>query len=686
MPKPSLSGQLDVAVQAVLDRRAQSPAPEMAESAEARRFYTPPRPRESEALPERIRPLLALIEDLADLPREEFRTHLKNELERNAPMMTTAKTAPEKSPVRPVPEGYLTVAPHLTIKGAAAAIDFYKKAFGAAEVMRLTMPDGTLGHAEIKIGDSVIMLSDEFPDYGNLGPQSVGGSPVRIHLYVEDVDALAAQAAAAGATITNPAADRDYGERSAVLTDPFGHLWAISTHLEDMTFEQYRQRHASHRQGEGSERIPADSVKPASPVRPGFHSANAQITVSDGPRAIEFYKRAFGAVERESMRFGDPEGDISHAELTIGDSGIMIQSESEEYHRRGPLSLGGTPVKIHLFVEDVDALAAQAIAAGAKVLRPVEDQFYGDRAGQLEDPFGHRWIISTHIEDITPEEIERRAAAFVAGTAPKPATERELASAASKEAVRPADFTSVTPYLAVRGAVELLDFLKNVLGATETSRHPDPSGGIMHAEVRIGNSMLMVGGSPGMTYPETPAALHTYVDDVDAVYRRALEAGSASIHEPADMDYGERGASVKDPFGNHWYLATPLAGQSIPKGLRNVTPTLHPRGAAGMIEFLKQAFGAEEVVRYANAAGVIQHAQVKIGDAVIELGEAHGPYQPMPSALYVSVADVDATHQRAVAAGAAVVRPPADQPYGVRMSWVTDPFGVHWYITKPLEK
>ncbi|HTR89827.1 MAG TPA: VOC family protein, partial [Solirubrobacteraceae bacterium] len=247
-------------------------------------------------------------------------------------------------------------------------------------------------------------------------------------------------------------------------------------------------------------------------------------------------------------------------------------------------------------------------------------------------------------------------------------------------------FTDVTPYLALYQAGELLAFLKNVFGATQTFLEPDPSGGIMHAEVRIGNSMLMVGGSPRMTYPETPAALHTYVDEVDAVYRRALDAGSASIHEPMDMDYGERGASVKDPFGNHWYLATPLAGRSIPEGLRTITPSLHPRGAAAMIDFLRQVLAAEEVSRYADAAGVIRHATVRIGDAVIELGEAHGPYQPMPSALYVTVPDVDRTHERALAAGVTVVRPPANQPYGVRMSWVTDPFGVHWYITTPLKK
>jgi PhnB protein len=612
---------------------------------------------------------------LRNLPRPDFKAHLRTEFERRKPMASTSGTASAKRKVLPVPEGYHSVAPYLAIKGAAQAIEFYKKAFGATEVMRLRMPDGKIGHAEIQIGDSRIMLSDEFPEHGSPSPESVGGSPVRIHLYVENVDALAAQAAAAGATITNPVADRDYGERSAVLTDPFGHHWAISTHLEDMTFEQYRQRHAQA----GGAHVEASrrAAKPVSPVRPGFHTANAQLTVSGGIEAIEFYKRAFGAVERESMRFASPDGTLSHAELTIGDSGVMLQTESEEYHRRSPATLGGTPVKIHLYVENADALAAQAVAAGAKLLRPVQDQFYGDRSGQIEDPFGHVWIVSTHIEDVTNEEIERRSAAFMQGTAASPA------ATTARSSIREG-FSSITPYLAVRRAVELMDFLKEVLGATELMRAPGPSGGIMHAEVRIGNSMVMLGGSPDMPYPETPGALHTYVGDVDAVYERALAAGASSIHGPQDMDYGERGASVKDAFGNHWYLATPLAGRSIPEGLRTVTPSLHPRNAGRTIDFLKQAFGAEQVSRYADSAGVIRHATVRIGDAMIEMGEAHGPYQPMPSAMFLYVEDVDSLHARAVAAGASVVRPPADQPYGERMSWVTDPFGFHWYLAKPL--
>jgi PhnB protein len=656
MPKPSLSSQLNAAIEAMLaGRRDESRLVGSPESPDAVRFYCPAAStgllagRESGSVSDRLKALVAIAEDLRRMPQYGFYVNLKTALERRA-LMSTAQTAPHRGKVRPVPEGYHTVAPYLAVKGGVEAIEFYKRAFGATEVMRLRMPDGKLGHAEIQIGKSRVMLSDEFPEYGAAGPGSLGGSPVDIHLYVEDADAWFSRAVAAGAKAVLPLADMDYGERHGRLEDPFGHHWGISTPLNEERVTQ---------------------------VRETFYIATPYLIAADGAEAIDFYKEVFDA--KELMRLADPDGRIAHAELKIGDSVIMLSSEAPQFGRRGPEAFGGTPVKIHLYINDVDAVTNRAIAAGARVVRPVEDQFYGDRAGQLRDPFGHVWIVSTHIEDLTPEEIERRTAAYVNRTEETARTEQEPAATPWRRK----GFTSVTPYLAVHKAAELIDFLKQVFDATETFRQPGSSG-IMHAELRIGNSMVMLGGSPDMPYPETPAALHCFVDDVDTVYRRALAAGASSLHEPTDQEYGERGGSVKDAFGNHWYLATPLAGQSTPEGLRSVTPYLHPRSASRVIEFLKQAFSAEEIARYADEAGVIHHAKVRIGDAMIEMGEAHGPYQPMPSAIYLYVPDVDATHRRAVEAGATVVRPPADQPYGERMSWVTDPFGIHWYISSHL--
>ena len=141
-----------------------------------------------------------------------------------------------------IPPGHHTVSPYLAIKDAVKALEFYKKAFGATESYKLMMPDGRLGHAEIRLGDSVIMLSDEFPAYGGKAPQTLGGSPVSIHLYVEDVDGFFKRALAAGAKERKPVMDQFYGDRSGQLEDPFGHLWWVATHKDDNAPEEMQKR------------------------------------------------------------------------------------------------------------------------------------------------------------------------------------------------------------------------------------------------------------------------------------------------------------------------------------------------------------------------------------------------------------------------------------------------------------
>jgi PhnB protein len=143
---------------------------------------------------------------------------------------------------KPIPEGYHTVTPYLYIKGAAAAIDFYKKAFGAIELYRFPAPDGKIGHAEIKIGDSPIMLADENVDMGAISPQTIGGTPFGIMLYVEDVDAVFNRAVGAGAEQIRPVADQFYGDRTGGLKDPFGFQWWIATHIEDVPPEEMEER------------------------------------------------------------------------------------------------------------------------------------------------------------------------------------------------------------------------------------------------------------------------------------------------------------------------------------------------------------------------------------------------------------------------------------------------------------
>ena len=146
------------------------------------------------------------------------------------------------SKVNPIPDGYHTVTPYLIIKGAAAAIDFYKRAFGAVELFRMGGPEGKVGHAEIKIGDSPIMLADENPEMEALSPQTIGGTPFSIMLYVEDVDAMFKQAIAAGGEQIRPVADQFYGDRTGGLKDPFGFQWWIATHVEDVPPEELEKR------------------------------------------------------------------------------------------------------------------------------------------------------------------------------------------------------------------------------------------------------------------------------------------------------------------------------------------------------------------------------------------------------------------------------------------------------------
>jgi PhnB protein len=157
---------------------------------------------------------------------------------------SATKTAAKRRP-RPIPEGHPAVSPYLIVDGAARALEFYRKAFGAKELMRHAGPDGRIGHAEVKIGDSIVMLADEHPEVGACAPGTIGGSPVKLHLYVTDVDAVARQAIAAGARVVRPVEDRFYGDRNGAFEDPFGHEWHVSTHIEDVSGAELRRRAAA---------------------------------------------------------------------------------------------------------------------------------------------------------------------------------------------------------------------------------------------------------------------------------------------------------------------------------------------------------------------------------------------------------------------------------------------------------
>lgn len=239
-------------------------------------------------------------------------------------------------------------------------------------------------------------------------------------------------------------------------------------------------------------------------------------------------------------------------------------------------------------------------------------------------------------------------------------------------------FLTVTPYVWVpdRG---LADFLIRVFDAVETSVMDNPGHGL-HREMRVGNSMVMLGETgdqkPGMS---RPVAFHVFVDDVDATFARAIAAGGTSMGDPEDRPYGERSGFVRDSYGNHWYLATATSPEAVTRAQHTVVPYLHARDVSGYMNFLGRAFGAVEEERHEVSPGQIPYARVRIGDAAIEFGTT----DPMPGAYFVYAADPDAVYEQAIAAGATPLAAPADRPSGGRIGFVEDPVGNHWYIARP---
>ena len=410
----------------------------------------------------------------------------------------------------------------------------------------------------------------------------------------------------------------------------------------------------------------ATATEPVTRIR---QTAAPRLRIKGAAAAIEFYKKAFGA--RENMRFANEVMGLIHAEIQIGNAVIMVAEESLQYDMPSPQTLGGSPVTFELFVEDSDAAVEQAVAAGARVTSPVQNHFYGYRAGTVADPFGYSWTIATVKEEMSVEEMHRRFEPMMRQMLKKPAVNPV-----------PEGYRTVTPYIVAEDADGLIEFLKNTFGAEEKFRAVGGAGG-RHADLRIEDSALMVGGGgAGLAWKGAPIpnAFHIYVRDCDAVYQRALQQGATSISEPVDQPYGERSAGIKDAAGNYWYIATYKGPNYKWEGAPTVQPYMHPLRADPVMAFLKRAFGADELGRHASPEGVIHHLMLKIGDAYMEMGEAHGPYQPMPAMYYMYVPDCDATYQRALQAGATSISAPADQPYGDRNAGVKDAFGNQWYI------
>jgi uncharacterized glyoxalase superfamily protein PhnB len=264
------------------------------------------------------------------------------------------------------------------------------------------------------------------------------------------------------------------------------------------------------------------------------------------------------------------------------------------------------------------------------------------------------------------------------------------------------EFPSIRPYLLVPDADGLIAFLQETLNAELLGRYPDAEGRVMHAALRVGDSLIEM-GEPAAEFTTTPMALHIYLDDVDGAYKRALAAGATSTHPLTDQAYGDREGGVKDRWGNVWYFATRqenvtedelqlrfAGGGSKPRkepgvgprpdGYHTVTPFLHARGARNLITFMESAFGAKVEHVTEMPGREVAHAGVRIGDSMIELGEAHGESQPMPAAIHLFVPDTDVAYERAIRAGARSISAPEDKPYGERAAYVIDPFENQWFI------
>jgi len=279
-----------------------------------------------------------------------------------------------------------------------------------------------------------------------------------------------------------------------------------------------------------------------------------------------------------------------------------------------------------------------------------------------------------------------------------PPMEDEMTTMTAEEVTT--GFPSIRPYLLVPDADGMIAFLQQTLGAELLGRYPDAEGRVMHAAMRVGDSLIEM-GEPESGFK--PMALHIYLDDVEGAYNRALAAGATSTLPITDQAYGDREGGVKDRWGNAWYLAThqeevteeelmqrfggggskprkqPGVGPR-PEGYHTVTPFFHVRGAREFIAFLGDAFGGTTAHITDMPGREVAHAAVRIGDSLIELGEAHGESQPMPAAIHLFVDDVDAVYERALRAGAKSVEPPADKPYGERSAYVVDPFENQWFI------
>jgi len=284
----------------------------------------------------------------------------------------------------------------------------------------------------------------------------------------------------------------------------------------------------------------------------------------------------------------------------------------------------------------------------------------GKRTPALEPELAMLAVIATDLHDLPDPQFKARL-------------KSELIHDKEEHMETVATVTGVRPYFIVKGADDLIAFLQQTFDAELILRVPAPGDTVMHAEVRVGDSLVEMGDA-GEQWEPIGAPLHVYIENVDEAYRRAIAAGAKSLYEPTDQPYGDREAGVVDRTGIEWFLATRLEGGPRPAGYGTVTTGFRAADAKQMMQFLEKAFGAVHV------SGELSHAEIRLGETMIELSEAHGQWGPTRGAFHIFVDDCDAVYAEALRAGATSMYEPADKPYGERSAGVTDPWGNQWFI------
>jgi len=457
-----------------------------------------------------VKPLVRIAAELQSLPREDFKQRLKSQLLSGRSSMSVAEPVVTSRSTR------IVGMPHIAVKNAAEAIAFYEKALGAVETFRFEV-GGHIPHAEIRIGESIFGISDEWPEGGRFSAETWGHSPVSFRIHVPDVDSFAARAVAAGMKVKMPLSNQFYGYREGNFVDPFGYTWNLVTVKEEMSVaEMHRRMQGLTSEPEGGPKPApaAEAHKGVNPIPPGYSTVTAYLVAQDANAVIDFVKKTF-AGEELFRAVGSAGG--YHCEVRVDDSMLMIGGGGAGVSWKGE----SMPGAFHVYVRDCDAAYQRALQAGGKSLQTPADQEYGERTANVADAEGNHWYIATY-----------KDSGYKSEGAP-----------------------AIQPYMHPLRAEPVIDFLKRAFNAEEMGRYTAPDGVMHHTTLKIGTSQLEMGEAQG-PYQPMKSMYYLYVPDVDAVYARAVAAGAKSIKEPADQPYGDRVGAVTDIFGYQWWIAT----------------------------------------------------------------------------------------------------------------------------------